>query len=75
MRIRIIRYNLRYPGMVSLMLERIIGGKNWIGRPKQSYEIQITKYTGCKLYSEMKRLALEKREVKSCSKLIVERIS
>lgn len=52
-KVKMIRHNLRHSWRVSFILEKI----NWVRRPKQSYDTQIMKNTGCRSHSEMKRLA------------------
>ncbi|XKL68213.1 hypothetical protein PGB90_003704 [Kerria lacca] len=49
-------------GLLATMLEGIVEGKNWKGRPRQSYEYQLMKDTGCKSFVEMKRLAQKRQE-------------
>lgn len=46
--------------MVSL--KGMIEGKNCVGRLRQSSKAQIMKYTECKSYSEMNRLAQDKEK-------------
>lgn len=48
--------NLRYPGIMLIMLEGMRGEQNWIERPWQNYEVQIMKGTRCGSYSEIKKL-------------------
>ncbi|XKL69060.1 hypothetical protein PGB90_006829 [Kerria lacca] len=57
-----IGHNLRHPGMLATVLEGMVEGKNWKGRPRQSYEDQILKDTGCQSFVEMKRLAQKRQE-------------
>ncbi|XKL68390.1 hypothetical protein PGB90_003881 [Kerria lacca] len=59
---RMIGYNLRHPGMLATVLDGMVEEKNWKGRPRQSYEDQILKDTGCKSFVEMKRLAQKREE-------------
>lgn len=65
-----IGHNLKHPRIVSLMLEKITEGENWLERPRQCYKVQIMKYTECKLYFEMKRLLQNKTEAESFSTLV-----
>ncbi|XKL63380.1 hypothetical protein PGB90_005744 [Kerria lacca] len=37
-RARMVGNNLRHPGMLATVLEGMVEGKNWKGRPRQSYE-------------------------------------
>ncbi|XKL68095.1 hypothetical protein PGB90_003586 [Kerria lacca] len=59
---RMIEHNLKHPGMLVTVLEEMVEGKNWKGRPRQSYEDQILKDTECKSFIAMKRLAQKRRE-------------
>lgn len=52
-----IECNVKFLRMVSLKLKRMIEGKNWIERPRQSFKMQIMRNTGCKQHSEVNRLA------------------
>ncbi len=59
-RVRMIGHNLRHPGILAVLIEGMVEGKNWKGRQRMSYEEQIMKDTGCKSYLEMKRLAYDR---------------
>ncbi|XKL65470.1 hypothetical protein PGB90_008890 [Kerria lacca] len=45
-RVRMIGHNLRHPEMLITVLEGMVEGKNWKGRPRHSYEDQKLKDTG-----------------------------
>lgn len=63
-----IGHNLKYPGVVLLILERTTEEKNWVRRPGQNYEEQIMKDTTCRSYSET---GAGQREVENSSKLVL----
>ncbi|XKL69474.1 hypothetical protein PGB90_007243 [Kerria lacca] len=45
-RTRMIGHNLRHPVRLATVLEGMVEGKNWKGKPRQSYEDQILKIQG-----------------------------
>ena len=54
---RLVGHILRHAGIVNLVLEGSMGGKNCRGRPRLQYSKQIQLDVGCSSYVEMKRLA------------------
>lgn len=40
----------------------MIEGKNWVGRPRQSYEVQIMNDIGCRSYSKLKKIAQDREK-------------
>lgn len=53
-KVKMIAYNLRHPGMVFFMLEEKIKRKNWVGKPKRNYDMQIMKDTRNKSYGKLR---------------------
>ena len=58
---------LRHPGLVNRTLEGRVEGKNARGRPRLCFINQIVKDVGCKKYSEMKRLAQNRKAWRAAS--------
>ena len=57
---RLIGHILRHEGLVKLVLEGSVGGKNGRGRPRHEYDKQIRVDVGCNSYVEMKRKAQDR---------------
>ena len=57
---RMIGHYLRHPGLVNLVLEGSVWGKNGRGRPRSEYDRQIRVDVGCSSYVAMKRLAQDR---------------
>ena len=64
---RLIGHILRHPGIVALILEGQVEGKNCVGRPRLEYVKQIVGDVGCRGYTEMKRLALDRESWRAAS--------
>ena len=54
---RLVGHILRHEGLVNMVLEGSVWGKNGVGRPRLEYSKQIQEDVGCSSYVEMKRLA------------------
>ena len=52
---------LRHDGLVKIILEGTVEGKNSRGRPRLNYITQVMKDKGCNNYLELKRLAEERQ--------------
>ena len=57
---RLIGHILRHSGLVNMVLEGSVWGKNGRGRPRLEYDKQIQLDVGCGSYVEMKRLAQDR---------------
>lgn len=57
---RLVGHILRHEGLVKMVLEGSVWGKNTVGRPRLEYSKQIQKDVGCSNYVEMKRLAQDR---------------
>ena len=57
---RMIGHILRHPGLIQLVFEGSVGGKNGRDRPRYEYDKQIRADVGCSSYVEMKRLAQDR---------------
>ena len=57
---RLVGHILRHQGLVNLVLEGSVWGKNRVGRPRDEYSKQIQRDVGCCSYSEMKRFAQDR---------------
>ena len=64
---KLIGHNIRHPGILMLMLEGMVEGKNWVGRHRFPYIKQIWEDVGCKNYREMKELAFNREKWRAAS--------
>ena len=64
---KLIGHNVRHPGILLLLLEGKVEGKNWVGRHRVPYIKQIVQDVGCKSYVEMKELALMREKWRAAS--------
>lgn len=66
----LIGHILRHDGLLLLILECVIDGKNHRGRPRLQYISQIMEDQGCNSYQELKRKASDREAWKLLQPII-----